>query len=188
MTNKKQEKKTATPMRTYYVIGQETPCEIRFTSIRRKDLATMSEIISRGGEILELNIGLNSRKTKLSDFTITTSDHELENVIWQFLRTRFSEGDYNRLKDFIQSSLFLEEGYKILIDCDKLYVIKEIESKSHKKIINRSEQLAEEHAEWFVNIILQMFRPVIKETAKTFFIHGYKHAKEEKHGKQKTKK
>lgn len=37
------------------------------------------------------------------------------------------------------------------------------------------EQIAEEHAEWFVSIIA----PMIKSTAQTFFEHGYKHGKEE---------
>jgi hypothetical protein len=36
------------------------------------------------------------------------------------------------------------------------------------------EQVAEEHAEWFVGIIT----PMIKATAKTFFEHGFKHGRQ----------
>ena len=36
------------------------------------------------------------------------------------------------------------------------------------------EQIAAEHAEWFVSIIT----PMIRSTAQTFFEHGYKHGRE----------
>lgn len=37
---------------------------------------------------------------------------------------------------------------------------------------NECEEIAEEHAEWFVSIIM----PMIKSTAKTFYVHGHKHS------------
>jgi hypothetical protein len=36
------------------------------------------------------------------------------------------------------------------------------------------EQIAKEHARWFVGIV----SPMIESTAQTFFEHGYKHGKE----------
>lgn len=42
------------------------------------------------------------------------------------------------------------------------------------------EQLAEEHAEWFAELMIRILRPVIKETARTFLEHGYKHGKEKR--------
>ena len=37
------------------------------------------------------------------------------------------------------------------------------------------ERMAEEHADWFV----EMINPMLKEVAKTFFIHGYEHRRKE---------
>jgi len=50
--------------------------------------------------------------------------------------------------------------------------------------MERIEKIAEEHADWFVEVVVPMFKPIIKETAKTFFIHGYKHGVEEKEKKK----
>lgn len=48
-----------------------------------------------------------------------------------------------------------------------------------RKALEEIEKIAEEHADWFVEVVLPMFKPIIKQTAKTFFMHGYKHGKEE---------
>jgi hypothetical protein len=45
-----------------------------------------------------------------------------------------------------------------------------------RKSLQEVEIIAEEHAEWFVEII----SPILKSVAKTFFIHGYKHGIEKK--------
>jgi hypothetical protein len=56
-------------------------------------------------------------------------------------------------------------------------------SKSYikRKSLEEIETIAEEHAEWFV----EMLAPIIKEVAKTFFLHGYKHGKEARSGAEK---
>jgi hypothetical protein len=45
-----------------------------------------------------------------------------------------------------------------------------------RKSLEEVEIIAEEHAEWFVEII----SPILESVAKTFFMHGYKHGMEEK--------
>ena len=50
--------------------------------------------------------------------------------------------------------------------------------------MERIEKIAEEHANWFVEVVVPMFKPIIKGTAKTFFIHGYKHGVEENEVKE----
>jgi len=54
-----------------------------------------------------------------------------------------------------------------------------------RKKMEKIEKIAEEHADWFVEVVVPMFKPIIKETAKTFFIHGYKHGVDEKEQKKR---
>jgi len=49
------------------------------------------------------------------------------------------------------------------------------ESYIKRKKLQDIEKIAEEHAAWFVEVVIPMFKPIVKETAKTFFLHGYKH-------------
>lgn len=50
-------------------------------------------------------------------------------------------------------------------------------SKSYikRRKLKEVERMAKEHADWFV----EMIRPMLKEVAKTFFIHGYEHRRKE---------
>ena len=59
------------------------------------------------------------------------------------------------------------------------------ESYIKRKKLEEIEKIAEEHAEWFVEVVVPMFKPIIRETAKTFFLHGYKHRVNEEEKKKR---
>lgn len=48
-----------------------------------------------------------------------------------------------------------------------------------RKRLQQAALIAREHAEWWVEVVIPMMIPVIKVTAETMFIHGYKHRMEE---------
>jgi hypothetical protein len=63
-------------------------------------------------------------------------------------------------------------------ECDSMLEMwGDIMSKAYirRRKLKEIERMAEEHADWFVEIT----SPMLKEVAKTFFIHGYEHRRKE---------